>query len=242
MVEHRERVAHVGVPRVQLGMLAVAVAALVPGHDAPSAGCQLRREDVVGPSEVEAAVDEHERRGGFVAPFVDGDSEPVGIDGVLAGGVLGAGVRVLGRGGVRRHLPEGTSRARARGIAICVASLPMDRSSTISIVMLVAVLAAGTAACGTTDPAAQERLPPIRTTVATTTTTTTTIPPGQRFYTVKDGDTVGKIAAAFQVTVESIVQLNALVSPDAIQAGQTLEIPAGVVVIAELPQVATTAP
>jgi LysM repeat protein len=118
----------------------------------------------------------------------------------------------------------------------------MDRSSTIGVVMLVAVLAAGTAACGTTDPAAQERLPPIRTTVATTTTTTTTIPPGQRFYTVKDGDTLGKIAAAFEVTVESIVKLNALLSPDAIQAGQTLEIPAGVVVIAELPEAATTVP
>jgi LysM repeat protein len=118
----------------------------------------------------------------------------------------------------------------------------MDRSSTVGVVMLVAACAAGTAACGTTDPAAQERLPPIRTTIATTTTTSTTIPPGQRFYTVKDGDTLGKIAAAFEVTVESIVQLNALVSPDAIQAGQTLEIPAGVVVIAELPQVATTAP
>jgi LysM repeat protein len=118
----------------------------------------------------------------------------------------------------------------------------MDRSRTIALVMVLAALAAGTAACGTTDPAAQERLPPIRTTIATTTTTSTTIPPGQRFYTVKDGDTLGKIAAAFQVTVESIVQLNALLSPDAIQAGQTLEIPAGVVVIAELPETATTAP
>jgi LysM repeat protein len=117
----------------------------------------------------------------------------------------------------------------------------MDRSSTVGVVMLVVGLAAGTTACGTTDPASQERLPPIRTTLATTTTTSTTIPPGQRFYTVKDGDTLGKIAAAFQVTVESIVTLNALASPDAIQAGQTLEIPAGVVVIADLPASSTTA-
>jgi len=100
---------------------------------------------------------------------------------------------------------------------------------------VVAVLAAGVAACGTTDSADQERLPPIRTTIATTSTTTTTIPPGQRFYTVSQGDTLGKIAAGFEVTVQSIVDLNKLASPDAIQAGQTLEIPSGVVVVAELP-------
>jgi LysM repeat protein len=100
-------------------------------------------------------------------------------------------------------------------------------------------------ACGTTDPASQERLPPIRTTIATTTTTTTTIPPGQRFYTVKPGDTLGNIAASFDVTVQSIVVLNGLASADAIQAGQTLEIPAGIVVIDELPTppgAATTEP
>lgn len=100
------------------------------------------------------------------------------------------------------------------------------------------------AACGTTDQASQDRLPPIRTTVATTTTTSTTIPPGQRFYTVQSGDTLGKIALSFEVPVQAIVDLNGLASADAIQAGQTLEIPSGVVVIAELPNqpVATTEP
>jgi LysM repeat protein len=109
---------------------------------------------------------------------------------------------------------------------------------------LLGVLTFVAVGCGTTDPASQERLPPIRTTLVTTTTTTTTIPPGQRFYTVKQGDTLGKIAAGFEVTVQSIVDLNKLASPDAIQAGQTLEIPSGIVVIAELPNqtAATTAP
>ena len=99
-------------------------------------------------------------------------------------------------------------------------------------------------ACGTTDKASQERLPPIRTTVPSTTTTSTTIPAGQRFYTVQSGDTLGKIALSFEVPVQAIVELNGLASADAIQAGQTLEIPSGIVVIAELPtqSVATTAP
>jgi LysM repeat protein len=120
----------------------------------------------------------------------------------------------------------------------------MTRPGHAATALLVVALGVGASACGTTDPAARERLPPIVTTIATTTTTTTTIPPGQRFYTVKQGDTLGKIAASFEVTVQSIVDLNKLVSPDAIQAGQTLEIPSGVVVVAELPSPAasTSAP
>lgn len=119
-----------------------------------------------------------------------------------------------------------------------------ERPGTLALPLaLLGVLTVAAVGCGTTDPASQERLPPIRTTLVTTTTTTTTIPPGQRFYTVKQGDTLGKIAAGFEVTVQSIVDLNKLASPDDIQAGQTLEIPSGIVVIAELPnQTATTAP
>jgi LysM repeat protein len=125
-----------------------------------------------------------------------------------------------------------------------LASQLMRRPGCPAAALLAVALVVGASACGTTDPASQERLPPIVTTIATTTTTTTTIPPGQRFYTVKQGDTLGKIAASFEVTVQSIVDLNQLASPDAIQAGQTLEIPSGIVVIAELPSPTseTTAP
>jgi LysM repeat protein len=120
----------------------------------------------------------------------------------------------------------------------------MERTGRASALTLIGGAALVVAGCGTTDSASQETLPPIRTTVATTTTTTTTIPPGQRFYTVQSGDTLGKIAAEFQVPVEAIVTLNGLENADAIQAGQTLEIPSGVVVITELPGggAATTAP
>ena len=75
-----------------------------------------------------------------------------------------------------------------------------------------------------------ETLPPIRTTIAVTTTTSTTVPPGQRFYVIKGGDTLGTIATGFGVTVQSIVDLNGLANPDDIQAGQTIEIPSGVTV------------
>ena len=102
----------------------------------------------------------------------------------------------------------------------------------LAITVLGAITFAG---CGTTDEASSETLPPIRTTIAITTTTSTTVPPGQRFYTIKPGETLGVIAASFSVTVQSIVDLNGLANPDAIQAGQTIEIPTGITVIAELP-------
>lgn len=96
--------------------------------------------------------------------------------------------------------------------------------------------------CGTTDEASRETLPPIRTTIAITTTTSTTVPPGQRFYTIKPGETLGVIAASFQVTVQSIVDINGLANPDAIQAGQTIEIPSGIVVVENLPTTTVVAP
>lgn len=106
---------------------------------------------------------------------------------------------------------------------------------TLAATAVVIGVAAAVGGCGTTDEASRQTLPPIRSTVATTTTTSTTIPPGQRFYTVKSGDTLGKIAESFEVPVQAIVDLNGLASPDDIQAGQTLEIPSGVTLITELP-------
>lgn len=95
-------------------------------------------------------------------------------------------------------------------------------------------------ACGTTDEASKETLPPMRTTTSTAAPATTTIPEGVRFYTVQSGDTLAAIAGSFQVTVQSIVDLNGLDNPDDIQADQTLEIPTGIVVVEELPDAPTT--
>ncbi len=117
-----------------------------------------------------------------------------------------------------------------------VASAPMIGRGALGTTGLAAiVMAVAVAGCGTTDKASRETLPPIRTTIAVTTSTSTTVPPGQRFYVIKSGDTLGTIATGFGVTVQSIVDLNGLANPDDIQAGQTIEIPSGVTVVAELP-------
>jgi LysM repeat protein len=105
------------------------------------------------------------------------------------------------------------------------------RRTPTALLGVVGLVVVGLAGCGTTDPAAQERLPPIRTTIATTTTTSTTIPPGDIVYVVQPGDTVSGIADRFGVTVLAIVERNGLPSPDAIEAGQRLDIPEAKIVI-----------
>ena len=86
------RVAEVGLPVVERGVLGVAVAAVVPRHDAPAGVGEQRREHVEGAGEVEAAVGEQERRRRLVAPLVHGDGQPVAVDGALPVGPPGAGI------------------------------------------------------------------------------------------------------------------------------------------------------
>ena len=45
-------------------------------------------------------------------------------------------------------------------------------------------------------------------------------------YTVKEGDTLASIAAASGVTIAAIVQLNPSISPENLQVGQVLHMPA----------------
>jgi LysM repeat protein len=89
------------------------------------------------------------------------------------------------------------------------------------------------AACGS-DGQSSATLPPIVTTSSTTTIyiTTTTV---QKFYIVKKGDTLGKIAKAFQVRLADIMAVNGITNADDIQAGQELKIPTGAVVYNTLP-------
>jgi LysM repeat protein len=102
-----------------------------------------------------------------------------------------------------------------------------------ALVGVAAFLPIGAASCGD-NGLASSTLPPI-VTVSTTTTiyiTTTTV---QKFYIVKRGDTLGKIAKAFQVRLADIMAVNGITNADAIQAGQELKIPTGAVVYNTLP-------
>jgi LysM repeat protein len=89
----------------------------------------------------------------------------------------------------------------------------------IALVMLPGLFAS----CGGPSGNALDTLPPMSTT--TSTTTVTTAPFGGRiFYVVNSGDYLTDIAARYQVTVQSIIELNGLTT-DVLQPGQELEIP-----------------
>lgn len=105
--------------------------------------------------------------------------------------------------------------------------------------IVLVLLASGglVAACGDVSGDALSTLPPIKT---TTTTTTTTISPytGRIFYRVKPGDFLADIAARYQVTVGSIMELNKLTT-DVLQVDQELEIPNNERVDETLPPLST---
>jgi LysM repeat protein len=106
----------------------------------------------------------------------------------------------------------------------------------VALVSLPVVIALVGGGCGTTDQASDEPLPPIRTTTSTTTIPGTTLPEGVRkFYVIKSGDTLAKIANSFDVTMQSLIDLNNIENPDNVSAGATLEIPVGIIVVSNLP-------
>jgi LysM repeat protein len=114
----------------------------------------------------------------------------------------------------------------------------VNRARLWGLVAIATILPIAAGSCGS-DGAASETLPPI-VTVSTTTTiyiTTTTV---QRYYIVKRGDTLGKIAKAFQVRLADLQAINGITNPDDIQAGQELQIPTGAVVYNTLPTPVTT--
>ena len=78
-------------------------------------------------------------------------------------------------------------------------------------------------ACGD-DASSKETLPPIFTTTTTTTldVTTTTV---LQVYEVQSGDSLGKIAERFGVTIAELMAANGLPDPDHIEVGQQLDIP-----------------
>ncbi|MGZ4673887.1 MAG: LysM peptidoglycan-binding domain-containing protein [Ilumatobacteraceae bacterium] len=106
------------------------------------------------------------------------------------------------------------------------------------LVVMAALVPIGVSACGD-DGLASGTLPPIITASTTTTiyVTTTTL---QKYYIVKKGDTLGKIAKAFQVRLADIMAINGITNADDIQAGQELRIPTGAVVYNTLPTPVTT--
>jgi LysM repeat protein len=119
-----------------------------------------------------------------------------------------------------------------------VATLPRVRLLGATFAGLVLVGLAASCA-DNDDPAAGATLPPMQTTttVPTTIASTTTQP---RFYKIQAGDTLGKIAAAFGLPIQALMEKNQITDPDKIFAGQILELPlAAEIVVTSLPPITT---
>ena len=112
------------------------------------------------------------------------------------------------------------------------------RRARLGVLTAVMVLPLVAGACGD-DASSQQTLPPIITTTTTTTLNVTTTT-ARRFYVIKSGDTLNKIAASFNVKVDDLMALNGITNPDHIEVGQELEIPPEKLVIDSLPSVVET--
>ena len=115
-------------------------------------------------------------------------------------------------------------------------------SGAVVVACGLVILAMAAASCSDGDDLdASETLAPIQTTSTTSTTlpATTTQP---QYYEVQSGDTLTKIASAFGLPIPAIMELNGIVDPNAIQAGQILQLPvASEIVVTSLPPITTVA-
>lgn len=66
--------------------------------------------------------------------------------------------------------------------------------------------------------------------------------PGPLLYTVQEGDTLARIAAAYGVSLEELIAANGLSDPNLIHVGQVLVIPGGTAPISEEPSTPTPLP
>lgn len=111
--------------------------------------------------------------------------------------------------------------------------MPFMSSSLRSLVAMLGLTTfSSLAACGGGGDSV-DTLPVITAQSAATTVATpavessTTVAQQAEYYTIQQGDTLFGIAEAFGVTMDELISFNAIADPDAIQAGQRIQIPPG---------------
>lgn len=118
------------------------------------------------------------------------------------------------------------------------------RGVKISAIAVSALISVSLVACGGDDESV-DTLPLLTaapTVAPTTAVTATTLPVAEEFYTIQQGDTLFGIAQAFGVSVSDLISFNAIANPDAIQAGQRLQIPPATAAPATTAPTTTAAP
>lgn len=97
---------------------------------------------------------------------------------------------------------------------------------TAAAAIVTAVLVA---ACADEETPAGPTLPPIATTTTLPPPTTANVMDQDRFYVIRQGDILSRIAQRYQVSQDDLMAKNGITDPDAISVGQVLELPDGAV-------------
>jgi len=114
----------------------------------------------------------------------------------------------------------------------------VKRAALLLPAALLPVMAAACSNRGET----RDTLPPFVTFPPTTTIDVSTSLPQITVYFVKEGDSLGAIANAFNVDLNQMMELNGITDKNHVEVGQAIKIPPQRIVISELPTSTSTLP
>ncbi len=117
----------------------------------------------------------------------------------------------------------------------------MNRARNVALLLSLAALPALVAACSNRGES-NDTLPAFITFAPTTTIDTSTSLPLITVYIVKEGDSLGQIANAFNVDLDQLMEINGITDKNLIGVGQAIKIPPQRIVITELPTTTSTQP
>ena len=115
----------------------------------------------------------------------------------------------------------------------------MKLTKNAALLLSVGLLPALAAACGN-NGSSNETLPPFITLAPTTTVDVSTSLPLITVYIVKEGDSLGAIANAFNVDLDQMMEINGITDKNHVEVGQAIKIPPQRIVITELPTTTST--
>ena len=117
----------------------------------------------------------------------------------------------------------------------------MKLAKNAALLLSIAALPAAVAACSNRS-SSNDTLPPFITFAPTTTVDVSTSLPQITVYFVKEGDSLGAIANAFNVDLGQMMEINGITDKNHVEVGQAIKIPQQRIVIAELPTTTSTLP
>ena len=117
----------------------------------------------------------------------------------------------------------------------------MKLAKNAALLLPAALLPVLAAACSNRAET-RDTLPPFITYPPTTTIDVSTSLPQITVYFVKEGDSLGAIANAFNVDLGQMMEINGITDKNHVEVGQAIKIPQQRIVIAELPTTTSTLP